>query len=807
MAPIAWSSISPRERTRRWFMPGWYIHMETAKQMVDRLRAGDVPPDFPGGPEAVQAVRELGEVAHTWRNYLAVGALGPDLFFLLPDFKGDMGNALLHFVDWTREVWEDIDETIVERWETWVQPILDNDDDFIDGLSGGSLHQIGQALEELTAAIRNAFLDLLARLWDWFGLLTSGVPSGYSETAFFWSDMFHYRKTSTFAKWLLENAQSPQHIAFALGWLSHCATDTTGHSFVNAKCGGPYRLHWQRHHLIENHMDALVYHTQHGGVEPYGELDSSALHFRIAFRQGLVAPYVGADDAPAYDYFGALPPYSSDVDSGSNHYREDLWDLDSADLPDELCDFLIRGMQEVFGEERAPRILTDDDPEFRDGDSGRPSTRALQNMFATVYHYLKFTTTRGYSPPRPQPPQLFNPDSVPRPPGSDSGVGDDPTRGGDPDEDDDWSIWDLFLAVFAFLNYIRQLAEWLATWPLRRLADLITYPVREFMYETVIVPLWSLYMVTRRPLVMMGFIAPKSEEISPGLVELGISSTASLQNLSDALNSPDGTAPPNGRFTDPSGRWFPGGAYGADRAYPRAIIEDEPTVVQRIVRYLVGDEVFCGRPRAPSEFLRPWAYPERNNAGETNGWEPHLTHPGPWRQGQTAADLMNRDPGNTLARQQFEGAADPGSTEAAADAHLPFGRHLGDPVDYGVYLVGRLASGQEVVDFNLDSDRGYGYQTWDWDRDPDAAWTPCITGNRANDTEKYATLQPCTVPEGFCQNCRNSGGPPEYDPSFALAIHYGEAEPSCDNVAPVTPDEERRAGMTPTGTPVYSPIG
>src|SRR5947209_15501047 len=43
--------------------------------------------------------------------------------------------------------------------------------------------------------------------------------------------------------------------AFALGWMSHLATDVAGHCFVNEKCGGPYRLHWQRHHLIENRSE------------------------------------------------------------------------------------------------------------------------------------------------------------------------------------------------------------------------------------------------------------------------------------------------------------------------------------------------------------------------------------------------------------------------------------------------------------------------------------------------------------------------------------------------------------------------
>ena len=64
-------------------MPAWYVHMESARETVNRLRDGDIPPGFPIG--AAEA-KEVGEICHTWRNYLALGAIGPDLFYFLPDF-------------------------------------------------------------------------------------------------------------------------------------------------------------------------------------------------------------------------------------------------------------------------------------------------------------------------------------------------------------------------------------------------------------------------------------------------------------------------------------------------------------------------------------------------------------------------------------------------------------------------------------------------------------------------------------------------------------------------------------------------
>ena len=64
-------------------MPGWYVHMEAAAITAERLRAANLPTAFP--VDAVE-MQELGEICRKWRNYLAVGALGPDLFYMLPDF-------------------------------------------------------------------------------------------------------------------------------------------------------------------------------------------------------------------------------------------------------------------------------------------------------------------------------------------------------------------------------------------------------------------------------------------------------------------------------------------------------------------------------------------------------------------------------------------------------------------------------------------------------------------------------------------------------------------------------------------------
>jgi hypothetical protein len=390
---------------------------------------------------------------------------------------------------------------------------------------------------------------------------------------------------------------------------------------------------------------------------------------------------------------------------------------------------------------------------------------------------------------------VLNDHSPPPFPGSDSGVSDDPSRGDDPDESDDWNLLDLLLALFAWIAYIGELAAWLATLPAAIVADLLTFPAREVLYELAVVPMWQLYLAARRPLVMAGFLMPKPDEINRGLVELGISPTGPLVDLAAALASPTGNASISLPFDERSGRASPSAAFGADRAFPRAIVEDLPTAIAQVVGFLKSD-LFCGNPLQPSEFLAPWRYPHTNNAGALNGWEAGLSHPGPFRQGEDARVLMNHLPGSNAARADYEKAATPADTESASDANLPAGRHLGDAVDYSVYLVGRLGNGQIVPDFNLDADRGYGYKCWEWDRRPDRSWTPSPDG--ALSDPKYRFNEPCTIPEGFCQS---PPGGPRFNPLLHLAIHYGEADvDACGPRVPVRPSEiEQAGGIPPTG--------
>ena len=82
--------------------------------------------------------------------------------------------------------------------------------------------------------------------------------------------MSHYRRSSALSHAFVEQAEAlrkgpdgtarfEQFMAFTLGYITHLGTDTIGHSWINEQVGGPYRNHPQRHHLVENHIDAWNY--------------------------------------------------------------------------------------------------------------------------------------------------------------------------------------------------------------------------------------------------------------------------------------------------------------------------------------------------------------------------------------------------------------------------------------------------------------------------------------------------------------------------------------------------------------------
>jgi hypothetical protein len=273
--------------------------------------------------------------------------------------------------------------------------------------------------------------------------------------------------------------------------------------------------------------------------------------------------------------------------------------------------------------------------------------------------------------------------------------------------------------------------------------------------------------------------------------------------------------------TEPSGRPHAAAEFGLDGGFPRNVVRDDESAIGGPdlpgMLGLTGTLHYANDAAnlKPSEWLKPWNYPIRTPGSALVPREDAPAHVGPFVVGETATALLAANPGHSAAWTAFERARSPDETAAACSTNLPLNRHMGGPIDYGTYLVVRFALGRRsrspVPDFNLDSDRGYAWHAWDWDRHN---LGPNMPGGRRKwecrpdiqPEPAFAYRQPCTPPHFFHANRDNpsvfvGGTPPEsqwYDPTHSLVVHYlgpgPEIEPDPDGADPC---DDRVPGYPP----------
>lgn len=707
-------------------MPGWYIHLDVARKALGSL-SGNAAATNICAQDGYKA-QQLQDIAKANPAYVALGAIGPDIFFLLPDFKPPSGKMLWGAANTIKDLYSWWDENFLGPYEEKLGPIAKNTADMLGASTGGLSTQLSAIFSRAFKFLLDAAAVTVVRQYDVFSFLGSGVPQGYDEQAFFWSDMLHYRKTYEFARrlWLdAHQANNDRFRAFALGWMSHLATDVAGHCFVNEKSGGPYRLHWQRHHLVENHMDAKVYDSEHGADPIYQMLSCSALHLWIAFNP---------DGSSRVNLFDArpCPVYAPGVDTPSMFQRKSKWDFDSG-MPPDLAAFIANALSEVYkvrppgsgpGQADDPKGHCADHPtiipSIVQGHDGYAKQDDIVTTYWWLYHYVKFTTTDYFALLRPDPPSVFNLPPFPSPPGTGES---DPGPG--PDDHTAWhDFLEILLAIFAWILYLSELPLYGAL----AIADLITsagtYPIRELLYESLELPLYNAWSALHWYYAMSGFVSPMQSEINAGLTTLGVGAGDIWGAVQAALADPKGglPVPPAPTGSEPSGVGEV--TIGRPPAYPHDVVTDPQSWLASSIDSMRG--IACGPSEAPSEFVRPWLWPQLDNQGDFVGTESPITAASPHRAPQDATVLMTGAPGNKAARKDFESAQSEADTIRFASQHLPNQEHLGDPVDYTAYVVARLTRDDpgDIANFNLDADRGYGYLCWDWVRSEAYMATP-----------------------------------------------------------------------------------
>lgn len=714
---------------------------------------------------------DCGGLMQAWPKFAALGAIGPDLFFFLQDYAqpavpcdelmlamsllywlddqgrlddpwdgllaiiGDItGNAfvaLLRFLIKLDKIWQKFLDAI----DDLVGPILDAAGQVIDDLTGGLLDELGDAFTTLkNDLLAFAGEEILseADIFSWFSLK---MRAGYDEQSFLWSDMTHYRLTSRVPGRLLEHARAmrasadaterehgDQLAAYALGWICHVGTDTTAHSFVNEQAGGPFRTHWQRHHLVENHLDAFDYEATGNGALPaddkvgwidtYEGLAHSALYFAVQIPQDI-------DSLPADQKEGDWRRPLPDADTRAGRkQRAELLDTDGA-IPGWMADTIARVLVEVYARpeeggladpayvaERGPHPRNLLGKAFQDGlgdgttllghwldvlgvgdpglamhdlreavaptppaDLATPEGFPLPWEIKVAYRFLLSWFKRQYNTgldmDKPHRPTVFVPpaaDFVPTPPDF-SGV--DPS---DPPLEQACEVLAALLDwLFKSLEQAGQLAYDLA----KSAASGATLPARDALYYGLILPAWQVCENMRQVLVHLAYLMPQSElryddgelrrpnEIDHELISLGHTVDGAFAAALAAAFDVLGNLDHDPALTADTIRNPKG---GPNRAYPWLPVRPTRRSAGQTTSApgIFGSDVV--------EFRRPWGFPDRTNDPDPqqagNTVETPQTVPGPYPRDAMPTLLLARDgPADNRMRFDYETAGCPEQTD------------------------------------------------------------------------------------------------------------------------------------------------
>lgn len=336
-------------------MPKWGIHNIVLAEAMAEL--------YSNGNAASQNVST--EMFNN-RQHAMLGAVGPDLFFFAPDYEiVDKLFILYKNFEKVIDLYNDIVQPFRDIRDAVVEPV----EDAVETLAPSTVALIRAAVEEIkeTADLFKSTIEtgIFAGVVSGVNILTDAagvarasgelfdqfippMQHNKSEKEWYWFDMLHYRNTGEFGKNLISIAQNgtERQRAYAFGYMSHITTDLVGHAFVNQIVGGPYRLHSQRHVVVENFMD----------TRKVFEYDGSSVNVTLKEKLGLPDEY--------------------------------------EPLHDEICDLLHQAFIDTYPDpEKRPQLVnreTDASGNFT-GQSGFLSKDQIKDTYEIFYKVLEFT--------------------------------------------------------------------------------------------------------------------------------------------------------------------------------------------------------------------------------------------------------------------------------------------------------------------------------------------------------------------------------------------------------------------------------
>jgi hypothetical protein len=635
-------------------------------------------------------------------RYAVLGAMGPDIFYLMLDYgapQQEFEDVVLKIAGTFRCVGE-----LSSQINNLVNSSLDT-------LTLGIWSGIQEVFSNLKGILGDGILDLLTDQRNfWYFFMPLRQVDDY-EKNWYWADFLHYVKTGCFAQKLLDNAAAQQAAdpgsntanclgAYALGYLTHYVADTVGHAYVNRIVESPWRNMWQRHHLVENFIDADVWATWHcEGTQPQLPADEQNLDTVMSqcgdpMRQDAASlNYARLNDLCNIGSAGLDPIIDNAITQICAQIQQGLFDIGvssrvSLPAPDDpvfttWTEFIADTMWQVYppGQSHPTRM-------------GRyPTSDDVAGAYGAYRLVLSLATEDEVD--QPVPPNIAGDlgsilqqmwqditndlSSIPPPPVPSSLQG--------------ISLQALWDAIKSALNWLSQVAQA----ALDALGDLIaglieagveagadTIKAGLYLINTI---LYSMYYTLRMTLVMSAYSSPLTSDLTATWGPLDLQTLWTAGN--EALNPRYPIEPVVSQrdfASDSANPFSPYKPYYRPSGMAPVHVEN-PNII------------------FPEQLLR-WATPADMLDSPLDATADMFSAAGPARA--TTARLPNPD-GSTLTNlETFDGSGRYfGSVMVNCERALQFAVP---------YLTG-TAYPQDVVlpDYNLDSDRGYAWPCWDVD--------------------------------------------------------------------------------------------
>ncbi len=685
--------------------------------IVQRLALNPLLSPFLGNPDTDPAVTDRNSPKYDPDGYIrmkfaCLGAVGPDIFYAMADYGDDL-QGYENFLIKVGGSFECMYE-IMEETTRYIKGEVSN---ITQGVSDALL----KTNTLLTGVINDSLLAFIVKAG--FNFWPNFAPMRQKDRPlheWYWADFLHYVRSGKFVHELLthtkQNLDSDPHntqyqnlYAYALGYLTHYIVDVVGHPYVNQVVQAPWRLYWQRHHLVENFIDAYVWDRWHTQLPPFPPPDPREQPLdrvtSTANTMGAGAPFTFAR---LHDFIAIGTPSHDDpiyalVEAVCEKIKRGLFDLgiaEKTDVPEPVdADFkewtklMADALKSVYADPPHPTRL---EKPFIKGLPGKPRPGGypfpedIAAAYGAMRLVLKLTTEETIT--EPQPPDIVgdisadvtklftdlqtNLSNLPQPP--------QPSLSGNT-----LSLDDLWKAIKNTVLWLAEVAEQVVKTVFDFISDSIAN-AGPFVTESIKFALYllnkalfALYRSVRLVIVLAADAAPFTQDLA-----LNVGGSFNTRSL-----------------------WCSPGDLGLDR-YPL----EEFTL--NIGGKLIAPQLeFAHNPFAPYPPYAPFISPTALGAGVE---QPPVNLTAPYRPAQGAT--FTTPDAFIDAPRGPDDMFTPGGPQPKAHTADPRASNTfaADPRNFG----GAIANcewallhwsdpGFALPDYNLDGDRGYAWPCWD----------------------------------------------------------------------------------------------